>query len=489
MNIWTELEKRFHDNGERPALTDNNGNSISYDDLLVKVKTVAAQISANSTPGSRICILHSHSYLDALAVLGTLAADCVVVPMSLNYGETNCCQIISRSEPDLLLTDMDPLPESIATSVRDNIVRVLSIAAASGSFEGKAVRGTSDLAMIMFTSGTTGIPKGAMLSHGNILSNLADIAAYFTMTSQDHFLIARPLYHGAVMTGEFLHGLMHGSRITFYNEAFSPRRLLAFLVEKECTTMCATPTLFYHLAMNKRSVTLPNLKKVVVSGECLNPQVADKILGSFPGVNFFNVYGLTEASPRVCHLDPRYFLAKIGSVGVPLRSVTIRVMEENGEETARGEIGELLVKGPNVMLGYWKDEQLTSQKIVDGWLHTGDMCRLDEEGFLYIIGRKDHMIIRAGVNIYPQDIENTLLKDEAFKEVMVWGETDANYGQRICAAFVPSSEAPLSPADVIGICRKRLDAYKWPDEVLIVESLQRNASGKVMRMRPPAAAQ
>jgi len=485
MNIWTQLELRFRVNADRPALTDNNGSSVSYGELLVKVKGIAARIRARSQAGSRICILHTHSYFDALAVLGTLAADRIVVPMSLNYGETNCCQIMKRAEPCLLLSDVNPLPESIAAIVRDQNITILPIGSESDeTWNGDAVAVESDLAMLMFTSGTTGVPKGAMLTHGNILANLGDIAAYFTMTPEDHFLIARPLYHGAVMTGEFLHGLMHGAKITFYNEAFSPRRLLAFLAEKACTTMCATPTLFYHLAMNKRKVELPALRKVVVSGECLNPQVAEQILISFPGVRFFNVYGLTEASPRVCHLDPEYFMAKIGSVGVPLKSVSIRVMDEDGGETVRGEIGELLVQGPNVMRGYWKDDTLTAQKIVDGWLHTGDMCRQDEDGFLFIIGRKDHMIIRAGVNIYPQDIENTLLKDVAFKEVMVWGETDANYGQRICAAFVPASEAALSNADIIGICRQRLDAYKWPDEVFVVASLPRNASGKVMRVRP-----
>lgn len=484
MNIWTELEKRFESHADRPSLTDNLGQPISYRELKAKVQGIASTIRANTGAGSRICILNSHSYLDALAVLGTLAADCVVVPMSLNYGEKNCCQIIRRAEPSLLLCDLEVLPDSLAEAVHEKAVKVLPALISDEMWVNGATAGSTDVAMIMFTSGTTGVPKGAMLSHHNILSNLSDIAAYFTMTPEDHFLIARPLYHGAVMTGEFLHALMHGSAITFYSEAFSPRRLLAFLADKGCTTMCATPTLFYHLAMNKKSVQLPNLKKVVVSGECLNPQVASKIISVFEDVNFFNVYGLTEASPRVCHLDPQFFAAKIGSVGIPLNSVEIKVVDEAGQPTKPQEIGELFVKGPNVMLGYWKDEQLTAQKIVDGWLHTGDMSLLDDEGFLYVIGRKDHMIIRAGVNIYPQDIENTLLKEDIFKEVMVWGESDANYGQRICAAIVSSTEVKITPSDVIAICRKRLEAYKWPDEVMIVDSLPRNASGKVMRGRP-----
>lgn len=484
MNLWTELESRFKANATRPAITDNTGRSVDYSELLSSAKSVGAYIRANTSTRSRVCILNSHSYYDAIGVLGTLSADCTVVPMSLNYGEPNCCSIINRAEPSLLITDIDPLPESIAAKVLEKGVKVLSVLNLDGPSDFETVSELSDMAFIMFTSGTTGIPKGAMLSHNNILSNLKDIAAYFTLTEEDHFLIARPLYHGAVMTGEFLHAMMHGSRITFYSESFSPRRLLSFLAEKECTTMCATPTLFYHLAMNLRNVTLPFLSKVVVSGECLNPQVAKKLLEVFSSVRFFNVYGLTEASPRVSHLDPEFFMAKVGSVGIPLNSVEIKVTNDDGSVTPQGEIGELMVKGPNVMMGYWRDEELTATKISDGWLHSGDLAQLDEEGFIYILGRKDHMIIRAGVNIYPQDMENTIMKDESIKEVMVWGEPDPNYGQRICAAFVPAIDITLTTKDIMAICRQKLEPYKWPDEVLIVESLPRNASGKVMRGRP-----
>jgi len=248
--------------------------------------------------------------------------------------------------------------------------------------------------------------------------------------------------------------------------------------------MCGTPTLFYHIALNKRKTELPYLNKIIVSGECLNPQVADTLLEVFPQAAFWNVYGLTEASPRVSHLDPAFFHQKIGSVGVPLNSVQAKVADDQGEEIPRNEIGELLIQGPNVMKGYWREEELTAQKIVDGWLRTGDLARMDAEGFIYIIGRKDHMIIRAGVNIYPQEIENILLQDAAIKEVMVWGEADAASGQRICAAVVSGDGVDMTAKSFLGICRERLESYKWPDEMMLVEALPRNASGKVMRGRP-----
>ena len=484
MNLWNQLETAFLKNPACLSITDKDGNSLTYSELLYTVQKIAAHLRTHVPPRGRVCVLHSQPYNDALAILAVLAADCAGIPMSLNYGEVNCCKIMERAQPDVLLTDMDPLPNSLLAIAAENNVRVMPMGMMETLPFAEPAATPDELALLMFTSGTTGMPKGAMLTHHNLMSNLADIAAYFRITQSDNFLIARPLYHGAVMTGEFLHALLHGAKLTFYSEAFSPKRLLAFLELNRCSVMCATPTLFYHLAMHKRKTLLPDLRIVTVSGECLNAQVAEKLSEAFPHVAFLNVYGLTEASPRVSHLDPEFFRKKIGSVGIPLDHVSAKIIKEDCNEAPPNEIGELLVRGPNVMQGYWRDEALTSQKIVDGWLHTGDLAKMDDEGFLYIIGRKDHMMIRAGVNIYPQEIENSLLKDERIKEIMVWGEPDAGSGQRICAAVVAQDGFGLTVKDFMDICRALLENYKWPDEVMLIDALPRNASGKVVRGRP-----
>ena len=484
MNIWKKLEASFLANAPRPSITDQDGRSITYHELLTMARETAMNLRSYVQARDRICMLHSHSYHDAVGILSILAADCIGIPMSLNYGENNCRQIIRRAAPAVLLTDLDPMPGEILGIVREQNIEILSITHEINTpfVEPKATEG--DIALLMFTSGTTGVPKGAMLTHHNLIHNLDDIAAYFFLSENDHFLIARPLYHGAVMTGEFFHALLHGSKITFYSDPFSPKRLLAFLAANQCTVMCGTPTLFYHMALNKRKTELPYLRKITVSGECLNPEVADKLLEVFPHASFWNVYGLTEASPRVSHLDPEFFSLKIGSVGVPLNHVKAKVVNDQGCEMPRNEIGELMIHGPNVMKGYWCEEELTAQKIVDGWLYTGDLARMDEDGFIYIIGRKDDMIIRAGVNIYPQDIENSLLRDSAIKEVMVWGETAAVSGQRICAAVVPHDHSEMTAKRFLSICREHLEPYQWPDEMMLMEALPRNASGKIMRGRP-----
>jgi len=461
------------------------GKYISYGELISKTMAAANLVLSVTPRGSRVAVMNSNTYFDALGVLGVLAAECSVVPISLNYGEVNCCNIIDRVEPDVVLTDYEELPDTITAIIRKKNIKVLPFTDSetfTAEVEKKCIN--NDIALIMSTSGTTGIPKGVILSHKNILSNIMDIAEYFKLTPEDHILIVRPLYHAAVMTGELLYALMSGCKITFYNEAFSPRRLLQIMDRVKCTAMCATPTLFYHLGIHKKNIALKELNKIVVSGECLLPQVADKIIEAFPDASFFNVYGLTEASPRVSYLEPEYFRAKIGSVGKPLKNVAIKIVDDIGRQLPDKGVGEIIVKGPNVMQGYWRDEEQTKRKLRDSWLFTGDSGYFDEEGFLYVLGRKDHMIIRAGMNIYPQEIENVLLQNEKIKEVMAWGEPDPKYGQKICIVYVPENINDIDETCIMEICRKMLQPYQWPDEIYISDKLTRNASGKIVRGRP-----
>ena len=481
MDMWLKLRETLATDIERPCITNQHGKCLKRGEVLGLVYGLVSEIKKNAVAGSRITVLNSHPFYDAISVLAVLAAGCVVVPMSLNYGEDLCSKIVNRVIPDIILTDIEHLPETILTEINKCNTAIIrsNTLLSSGSVE-YIQRKTDDTAMIMFTSGTSGIPKGVILSHSNIISNLIDIKQYFKLSSEDHIVIPRPLYHAAVMTGEFLHSILCGTRITFYNELFSPKRLIRFISDVRCTVMCATPTIFHYLSIVKDIKNFSALKQAVVSGECLQATVARRLIESFPNVLFYNVFGLTEASPRVSYLPPEYFSTKIGSVGIPLKSVSIKIIDDTGEQVKNKTIGELLVKGPNVMSGYWNDSELSLQKIRNGWLYTGDLAYLDEDDFLYIIGRKDHMIIKAGMNIYPQEIENILQQNSSIKEALVWGEFDSKCGQCIRAKVVPQNEEPLTEEVVMEICRNQLPTYQCPDSVEIVQELPRNASGKII---------
>lgn len=231
--------------------------------------------------------------------------------------------------------------------------------------------------------------------------------------------------------------------------------------------MCGTPTLFYHLCrIAKRQPKQLPLKTVVLSGECITNIVAETIQEVLPNINIYNVYGLTEASPRVSYLPPNKFDNNPLSVGIPLKSLKIKIKNK-----------ELLIKGKSIMKGYYNDIKQTQKILKDGWLYTGDIAKIDDKGFITIIGRKDNLIIRSGMNIYPQEIENTLKKEEDITEVLAYGAKDTKGNQKIFLQLVTE----LSKIQVLEICRNKLPSYQFPDSIEIVKALPKNASGKLIR--------
>ena len=321
----------------------------------------------------------------------------------------------------------------------------------------------------MCTSGTTGKPKGAMITEENLVTNLNDISEYFKLSPEDHILIARPLYHCAVLTGEFLISLLKGVKITFFPEEFSPIQVLKNAKANKITVMCGTPTILYHLSLMNLKLNEPlKLGSIVVSGECMTETVAQKLRQAFQNADIYNVYGLTEASPRVAYLPPEDFDAHPLSVGFPPSSVKTVICDH-----------QLLVSGKSVMKGYYNDSIATNQAKKYGWLHTGDIAQKDKAGRLYIKGRKDHMIIRAGMNIYPQEIENALMENEEIQDVLVYGVKSAMISEKIHLQVVTS----LCAEEIFDLCRQKLPSYELPDAIEIVDEIPKNASGKVIRPR------
>ena len=218
--------------------------------------------------------------------------------------------------------------------------------------------------------------------------------------------------------------------------------------------------------MNLKSKEPLALKNIAVSGECMTQTVAQLTRKAFPNADIYNVYGLTEASPRVSYLPPDEFDNNPTSVGVPLSSLKAKVMDN-----------ELLISGNSIMKGYYNDSIATARVKQEGWLHTGDVAQMDEQGRIYIKCRKDNMIIRAGMNIYPQEIENALKENEKITEVLAYGVKSSAVSERICIKVVTA----LSKTEVYNICKQKLPSYELPDVIEIVDEISKNASGKVIR--------
>lgn len=453
MKLWQEIKKKMLSNPKQTVGEDET--EITYEDLVIYAESFAERLAPHKGYG----ILCNHELSTAIALLACFAAEATAIPLSIRYGEKHCRKIIDTIGMPYIISDVN------------NDLHVVDVDM------GKYITPCETPALIMCTSGTSGNPKGVMLSEKNILTNVTDIAEYFDVDSSDITLIARPLYHCAVLTGEFLLSLFKGARILFYSKSFNPFSLIKLIQEKNISVFCGTPTLIASMSTFIKDKNLLPIKKMAISGECLTSYNAEKIKASFPSTQIYSIYGLTEASPRVSYLPPSMFNSYPTSVGIPLKSVEIKIVDENKKELPPGEIGELIVKGDNVMLGYYCDSKLTSKTKKNGWLHTKDLAYISKDGLLYIKGRKDNMIIRSGMNIYPQEIENALLIDKRVDDALVYGiqEKDiTKIGLKIKGDFENISE-------VKELCINLLPQYQIPNIIEIVDEIPKNGSGKKIR--------
>lgn len=381
------------------------------------------------------------------AIFCCLFSGATAVIMSDKYGKSYCQKIINKTKISFLIDDYGI--KSIAPEIEEK-------------------EDISDVAYIMCTSGTTGEPKAAMITYNNILCNIKDIGKYFNINSSDTILITRPLCHASALVGELFVSLMCGANIVVNSLAYNPFMIYRTLSKEKITVFCATPTVCYQLAdICSRKAERINIRKIAISGECMTKIVANKLRNTFQDSELFNVYGLTEASPRVSYLSPDMFNKNPDSVGVALDSVKLKIVD-----------GELYVSGDNVTKGYYEDLELTKKTIQEGWLKTGDMASFDSEGLLYIKGRKDNLIIRAGINIYPQEIENVLLQDEHIKNVIAYRIKNDIAGDRIGLKVETNN---LTEEEIFNICKKLLPTYQLPNVIKCVDKLPQSTNGKLIR--------
>lgn len=417
--------------------------ALAYKSLTVNGTEISAFFREVEILGKKLTkhkygILCDDEFNSAKSFLACLYAKKTAVMLSKRYGAEHTKKIIETIEVSHLITDGDIIGITEEKQEKEEL---------------------SDVALIMCTSGTTGAPKGAMLSEENILINLLDIEKYFKLKEYDTILICRPLYHCAVLTSEFLISLILGIHIVFVNETMNPVGIIEKIQKHNINVFCGTPTLFHHICRfaGRLNASLP-LSTIAVSGECMTLTTAKEMIECFPSTDIYHVYGMTEASPRISYLKPELFNDNPISVGCFLEAVSGKIIDY-----------ELYISGKNIMKGYYNGKR------AEEWFPTGDLAEI-KDGLLYIKGRKDNMIIRAGMNIYPQEIESLLKTDKRISEVLAYGVKHPDVGQKIHIDV----ETELSLKDVVELCKKLLPLYQQPDCVNITR-IMRNASGKIIR--------
>lgn len=453
MMLWDYIKKQALTNPNQKIC--ENEEQLSFEESIIWAETFAKKLA-----GIKCCAIFCRSEMaTALSLLSCFAAGVTAVPLSIKYGEAHYNKILDSISPDAIITDAND--EIEVYNLQNSKYKIPN----------------NHPALIMCTSGTTGKPKGAMLSEKNILTNVQDICDYFNLSTQDTILIARPLYHCAVLTGEFLTAIFKGSNIRFYSEQFNPAKMLELIKKYKITAFCGTPTLLSIMARFNRNSAEKHLKHICISGECMSSEVGLKIHSSFPDCEIYHIYGLTEASPRVCYLPSEHFAKYPDCVGIPLKSITAKILNVSGKPCVNGEEGILYIKGNNVMLGYYNDPKRTSKILKNGWLCTGDIAVVNEAGFIKIKGRNDDLIIKSGMNIYPSEIENTLKQDLRVQEVIAYGFTNqlgTQIGIKLSGTF-------SSVEEVKKLCITTLPSFQIPTLIELVDEIPKNGSGKVIR--------
>ncbi|MFC3574068.1 long-chain fatty acid--CoA ligase [Streptomyces yaanensis] len=481
--------RRARKTPHRTALIHGDRN-ITYAELYERTTRLAHALRTRGVRrGDRIAHLGPNhpAYLETLFAAGTLGA--VFVPLNTRLAGPEIAYQLADSGAKALVYApshaglVAGLPGStdVRTYVEVGPEYEELLTAASDETIDQPVA-PDDTCIIMYTSGTTGRPKGAMLTHGNLIWNAFNVLVDHDLVADERALVCAPLFHTAGLNMLTLPVLLKGGTCVLV-EAFDPEATFDVIERHRITFMFGVPTMFDQVARHPRwaRADLSSLRILTCGGS----PVPTPLIAAYQerGLTFLQGYGMTEAAPGTLFLDAEHAVSKAGSAGVPHFFSDVRVVRPDLTPVDVGETGEVVVRGPHVMPGYWGLPEETAAVFADGWFRSGDAAQVDEDGYVYIVDRIKDMIISGGENIYPAEIEDQLLTHPDIVECAVIGVADDKWGEVPRAVVVPREGTTLDPDDVIASLAGRLAKYKIPKSVVIADELPRTASGKLLKAR------
>jgi long-chain acyl-CoA synthetase len=438
--------------------------------------------------GDRVGVMLPNVPEFPVAYYGVLRAGGVVVPMNVLLKRREIAFYLEDSGAKLLLA-WHGFAEEACDGAADAGVEPIEVepAAFAVTLEGleptAGLAGTDeqDTAVILYTSGTTGKPKGAELTHANLSRN-ADVSARTTseIGAGDVVLGALPLFHSFGQTVAMNASLGVGACLTLVPK-FDPGEALATMQRDGVTHFYGVPTMYGALLHHpeRESFDTSTLRTCITGGASMPVEVLRGFEEAF-GAKVMEGYGLSETSPVSCSNHPDRE-RKAGSIGTPIEGVEMKVVDEDDSEVAQGEVGEIVIRGHNIMKGYWRRPDATAEAMRGGWFHSGDMGRTDEDGYFYIVDRKKDMIIRGGYNVYPREVEEVLYEHPKIREAAVLGIPDEEWGEEIGAAVVPMEGEELSSEEVSAYVKEQIAAYKYPRVVWFLDELPKGPTGKILK--------
>jgi len=485
MNLAENLVRSAARHPDRVAVRLDD-TTLTYRDLQARSAQVAGLLRDNGVqPGDRVGVMLPNVPEFAMIYYGVLRAGAVVIPMNPLLKPREVAHYLDDSGARLRVCANASADASVASVVVDE--RFGERLDAVTPLESLVERSGGDTAVILYTSGTTGQPKGAELTHANLTSNVDVMAADLIEASTDDVIFGGlPLFHSFGQTCGLNTAVKVGACLTLVSR-FTPEKALAVLARDRVTVFEGVPTMYVALlgAPDRSRYDVSALRVCVSGGAALPVEVLRAFEAEF-GCVILEGYGLSETSP-VASFNHPHRVRKPGSIGTPIRGVRMRVVDVHGLDVPTGEVGEIAILGDNVMKGYWGRPSATAEAIPDGWFRTGDLGRVDEDGYFVIVDRKKELIIRGGYNVYPREIEEVLYEHPAVLEAAVIGVPDAALGEEVGAAIVLKPDAQATVDEVRDYVKAQVAAYKYPRHVWLLDALPKGPTGKVLKreIRPP----
>jgi long-chain acyl-CoA synthetase len=487
---------------EKPAVC-HKGRWSTYAEIEASSRCVAQYFrSAGVQPGDRIALLMENSTEYIVAHMAVFKAGAVNVslntettPEALRYLLNDCeAKVLVIGQKYLRhLNEIKDKPEHLehvvvdgaADSVALKDIDAISLAAVSACESSNRLPdlcSDSDLASIVYTSGSTGKPKGVMLSHRNLISSCDSTVSYLGLREDDRMMVVLPFHYIYGTSLLYTHFAVGGS-LVIENGFVFPNVVLNSMDQHQVTGFAGVPSTFM-LLLNKstlRTRRFDSLRYVTQAGGALAPNLQKELHQAFAPAKLFIMYGATEAAPRLTYVNPEDLPTKWGSIGKAVPNVEVFPADTSGVRVARGMTGEIVARGPNIMMGYWKDVEGTAEVLRDGLYFTGDLGREDEDGFLFLEGRIKDIIKVGGNRVGAKEIEEKILELDGVAEVAVIGVSDPILGEAIKAFVVPKDDIALTPADVKTHLERNLPLYKQPKWITMVSNLPKNAAGKIAK--------
>ncbi|MGY1806867.1 class I adenylate-forming enzyme family protein [Blastococcus sp. SYSU D00669] len=461
-NLLSLLRAAVDAHPDAEALVELGGERVTYRQLWDRATRVAGGLrAAGVQPGDRVANRLGNGNDWVLAFWGTLLAGAVVVPVNTRFAEPEVRYVVEDSGAAYVVEPGADLPDGEPLAVTD--------------------QGHTDLAGIFYTSGTTGFPKGALTTHENFLSNVETCLRCLSLGRDEPLttLISVPLFHVTGCNSQLLVVTAVAGRSVIM-PVFEVSAFLRAIQDERVDVLTTVPAIYW-LALQQpgfAEIDTSAVRALSYGGAPIAPDLVHRIKEAFPTARVGNGFGLTETSSVSTYLPDEYAAEHADSVGFPAPVVDLRLADPD----PRTGVGELLIRGPNVVAGYWRKEQQTRETFVDGWLRSGDLARIDDEGLLYVVDRKKDMINRGGENVYSVEVENALAAHPAVGEIAVVGVRDPMMGEKVGAVVVPLPGADLDPAELLAFAAERLADFKVPQYVAVRrEPLPRNPAGKVLK--------